>query len=344
MYTPIGRSVMAFAAASLLSACSAVVTSPAMQVRSDSEPAASSALVAFSPADPPLVATYNLPAHGSAKPEALLKGAHTTLSYGNGMAVGSDGTLYVVNGSPLRLDVFAPGATGDQGPERSVRLPSTLLPGDAVGLALDGKGNFWIADEASNALRRFSLSAVGEVKPNLSIVVSMATPAGLLKAEPKAVAVDAQGHVYCACFILLHGATASGATEYMIPEHGKPSIVRAFYNLQIPASGVREMAIDGNGTIYEAAQGEVSATVYIFNASNAGGQVQVSRRLTNACLTNVSSLAVDAQHNLYVALPAGIAVFGPRANGGSAPERWIRDPADLHYGGDQYGTLLGVRP
>src|SRR5579863_5197529 len=141
----------AIAALAMLQACSPIQVAPNVALLQAHRTESTSRLVyAFSP-NVPLMAVYKDATSGTAKPISALQGPNTQLATGNGMAVDSDGTIYFVvydgtsSGSSIKLLAFAPNSYGDVAPERVAVLKGPLLAGYAVGLALDGRGNFWVS-------------------------------------------------------------------------------------------------------------------------------------------------------------------------------------------------------
>jgi sugar lactone lactonase YvrE len=339
-------SLTAIAALALLSGCSAIAVSPNVVSASGARPAkaATQSIYAFAP-DKPLLAVYANRA-AVTQPISLLEGPKTQLMSGNGMAVDSDGKIYFVvyqsgsSHSPLKLLVFAPNAHGDAAPERTAILEGPLLAGYSVGLALDGRGNFWIT--AIGKLLRYPVSARGSAKPNASIVLQLQTPKGLMAANSSNVAVDSAGNVYCSCTVVFQGAQAIGVSEYSLRPRQKVKLVRSFYDFNLPEVPPGSIAVDGAGTIYLASS-LPNTGVFAYAAGTKSGNVTYTRRFVTGSGTMISSLTTDAAGKVYVAAASQIMVFGSHANGQVRPIRSIDDPAHLHYTTSTYGTLLNVR-
>jgi sugar lactone lactonase YvrE len=325
--------------------CSPTSTSSTIPARpqwSDAS-AASTVLYAFSP-EKSLVASYSVGPH-DARPISILRGSKTQLSTGNGMAVDTDGTTYVIvyksgsSGSPIKLLVFPPNARGNVAPERTAVLQGPILPGYAVGLALDGRGNFWIT--AIGKLLRYPTSAQGTATPNASIDLKLDTPDGLMPANASNVAVDSTGNVYCSCTVVFQGNQAIGISEYAIASTSLSALVRSFYDFSLPEVPPASIAIDGSGTIYLASS-LPNTGVFAYGPKTGSGQVHYTRRFVSGSGTMVSSLTTDASGKVYVAAASRIMVFGSKANGHVRPIRSIDDPKHLDYTTGTYGTLLNV--
>jgi sugar lactone lactonase YvrE len=337
--------VAIIAALAVLQDCSQIpvspnVTSPA-SYRAN---AIGQSVYAFAP-DKPLMAVYAGDVPHVTKPIAVLKGVKTQLSTGNGMAVDTDGTTYFVvyegasSGSPLEFLAFAPNAHGNVAPERVAVLKGPVLAGYSIGLALDGQGNFWISDIGK--VLRYPTSASGNVKPNASIALKLQTPAGLMPAHASNVAVDSAGRVYCSCTVVYQGAQAIGISEYALDARGRFTLVRSFYDFNLPEVPPDSIAVDRSGTIYLASS-LPNTGVFAYRAGKKSGNVPYSRRFVTGSGTMISSLTTDATGKVYVASASRIMVFGPHANGHVRPIRSIDDSRHLNYTTSDYGTLLNV--
>lgn len=337
----------AVASSLLLAACSPIGGSPPTAVPGSAfraSSASSPAIYAFSP-DKALVASYSAGARGRTRPDSLLEGSATQLSTGNGMAIGSDGTIYAVvydagsSHGPLKLLVFPPNAHGNSAPERTAVLRGPVLPGHTIGLALDGHGNFWVS--AIGKLLRYPTSAQGRVRPNASIALELDTPDGYMPAHSDNVALDTAGNVYCACTVVYRGAQAIGVSEYALSS-GKTTLVRSFYDFTLPEVPPGSIAIDAAGTIYLASS-LPNTGVFAYGPKTGSGHVTHTRRFAWGSGVSIRSIATDAAGDVYAGAGSRIAVLGPRSNGHVRPLRTIADPRHLEYVSDTYGTLLNVR-
>lgn len=117
-----------------------------------------------------------------------------------GIATGSDGTIYIADAQQHRIRAIAPngiirtiagtgraGYSGDGGPATEARLSAPY------GVAVDTSGNLYIADLGNHRVRR--------VTPDGTIATLTATgPDGRALQSPRNVAVDALGNVFVADF------------------------------------------------------------------------------------------------------------------------------------------------
>lgn len=119
-----------------------------------------------------------------------------------GITVDGSGNVYVTQDNastdtcppvPARLKprvaVFGPTATGDVAPSKTVFAPNPFSQDDLLGIALDGSGNVWVAEDHDNGTGNvYQLPNVaGTPAPTLTLT-------GI--AEPWGVAVDATNNVY----------------------------------------------------------------------------------------------------------------------------------------------------
>ena len=292
----------------------------------------------------PLLTAYDVDARRT-KPVSVLAGNNTELGVGNGMAIDSDGSAYVIvyanasTKSPLHFLAFEPNARGNVAPERLTTLQGGLLAGYAVGLALDGHGNFWISD--IDKLMRYPLLAGKKAMPNGSIRLELQTPDGLLSAHSANVATDSLGNVYCACSVVYRGNQASGVSEYAEAAKGKFRLVRSFYDTNLPDVPASTIAVDHSGTIYLAST-LPNTGIFANRAGRQSGLVHDWRHFISDSATITYSLTTDSAGRVYAAAPGSIIVFGPHANGLVRPERTIDDPRHIDYSGNDYGTLLSL--
>ena len=278
-------------------------------------------------------------------PLSVLEGNETQLAAGNGMAVDRDGTIYFVvydsvsSGSPLKLLAFSPASQGNVPPERVAVLKGPVLAGYAVGMALDGFGNFWIS--AIGKVLRYPTSASGNVKPNASIALQLQTPDGLMPANASNVATDAAGNVYCSCTVVYHGSQASGVSEYSLGVRGKSKLVRSFYDLNLPEVPPSSIAVAPSGTIYLAST-LPNTGIFAYDTGSTSGSLHYSRRFVSGSGTAIFSVTTDAAGRVYAASGSRVMVFSAHAKGHVRPVRVFKDPRDLDYAYGDYGTLLSV--
>lgn len=109
---------------------------------------------------------------GPASPIATIEGANTKLIGPKEMAFDSSGVLYVANVGTVLPDgtinglitEYAPGATGNVAPIRTIAGPATLIS-DPWGVAVDNAGRVYAADLLANSVTVYAPGANGNVAP-----------------------------------------------------------------------------------------------------------------------------------------------------------------------------------
>jgi hypothetical protein len=143
------------------------------------------------------VLVYSSTADGTAAPTRTLSGALTALGPTTDIAVESSGAIYVATAVPNgtfytgEILVFAPGATGNVAPERTITNPNLFL-----GVATDSSGNLYAALDVpttggTSSVVEYGASATGAAAPTRTI----SGPATDLNIAG-ALRVDAAGKIY----------------------------------------------------------------------------------------------------------------------------------------------------
>lgn len=156
------------------------------------------------------VRVYAPGAAGPALPERTIRGPRTLLSGPMGVAVDSDGFIYVANMDSNRVVIFSPTANGDVDPVHQFSGPLTQLSQPA-GLALDRFGRIYVANPVGTAPRVTVYSS--RHPTNTPPAWKIEGPSTMLVA-PADVAVDSRGRVVVAdAFrkaVLVYAPGASG--------------------------------------------------------------------------------------------------------------------------------------
>jgi Family of unknown function (DUF6519) len=131
-----------------------------------------------------------------------IEGAETGLVGSVGVAAAADGTTFVTSNPPDggRIQVFAPNASGNAGPARSIILPTVNVGGAVVrytanGVAFDATGNLYVA--AASQINTAAPDAVFVFPPNQNNPAK--TIRGVANTKlfaPFGIAVDAAGNIY----------------------------------------------------------------------------------------------------------------------------------------------------
>jgi hypothetical protein len=256
----------------------------------------------------------------AADPTRVITGADTGLFADVGMTVDAAGTVYVGNVS--NITVYAPGATGDRPPIRTLDNPAggLLAPTD---VALDSAGNLYVLYEADNR--------VSTGKPTV--------PYG-----PPAVAVYPAGSSTPSRVI-------SGPATQLGSYFGA-----AASSFLITSPLLMALAVDNSGTVYVASKGfGKSPTTNITNGVEiaifgpaANGNVAPTRTIDAIAVTNAGfipkAMAVDSSGNVYLAAGPVIVVGG----GSAGPGLYVFNPAGgllryIHGGGLNTATGVAIQ-
>ncbi len=155
------------------------------------------------------IAIFAAGATGNVAPARIIAGASANFHSPTGIAVDGPGNIYVADsglGYSYSGDVaiFAPGASGDV-------APSTVIVGGATGLstpegvALDARGNIYVANLGNNTVTVYAANASGDAVP-------IRTIGGALTGldQPVGIAIDDAGYVYV-------GSQAAGPLQVFAP-------------------------------------------------------------------------------------------------------------------------------
>jgi len=281
------------------------------------------------------VLVFSRDATGNAAPVAQIAGSKTHLVYPRAVALDTARHLYVSNYTPLEKEsnvaVFAPGASGDAPPLRTISGPATELQAPSA-LSLDRAGNLYVVDsygvssgcssptQGCWTVNVYAPGASGNAAP----IRSIRGPATKLFYAYGS-AVDASGNVYVAdgyhvnCCVTVYAAGASGNVKPLRTIQGSRT------DLAVPVG----VALDSHGNVYVLnAEGSPTRSVTVY-AAGAHGNVKPIRDIVGqntGLYAAPAGIAVDGSGRVYV-LQSGtgnsISVFAAGADGDVAPVRVI---------------------
>jgi sugar lactone lactonase YvrE len=283
----------------------------------------------------PAVVTYGPPGIGDTAPVRMIVGAKADLGVIRDMAVGADGSLYVLglvgpgDGTQPRIAIYAPKADGEVPPARVIRGPRTELV-NPNGIAVDRAGRIYVTNSGvatdtslpSPAITVYSPRAMGDAAP-VRTITGPATGLG----GPGSLAVAEDGTLFVANSETLAEDLGSITIHAAGAEGDQPPLGR-LVGPGIASPGT--LAVGPGDTLYAVIKGRIN--VYPPHAT--GGTLPL--RAANILLSwraTVRGIVVDTTGQLYVADPinaSGINAYGPDlgairvfGSGGSTPFRSI---------------------
>jgi sugar lactone lactonase YvrE len=260
------------------------------------------------------VSVYARGASGSARPVRTIAGARTGLTSCNGLAVGRNGSLYVLAGDN-RIAVYPPNAEGDVAPVRVIAGPRTKLS-NPMSLALDPRGNLYVANDRlvdGNLIGAASITvyrpgAAGDAAP-IRTIAGRATK----MSRPTGVAVGVDGTVYVANMDVPRDDQGS-VTVHPAGATGDSAPARRLMGPGTRLLWPGGLVLDHADTLYVASWlFRPRVTVY---APGTGGEAAPVRSLEgfDTDLERPRGLALDAAGMLYVAdsrSASGLNAYGP---------------------------------
>ena len=240
-------------------------------------------------------------ANGNKSPAGELSGSKTRLGFPTGLAMDSHHNLYVSNGYPASITVYAAGAEGNVAPIRTIVGNKTQLNHPA-GLAIDPQDELYVANNQGTHYRItvYAPDANGNVVPLREIHGN--------KTElysPWGIAFDSQSKLYVANddpntgWITVY---ASGAKGNVTPE-------RIIKGSATKLAGPAGLAVDASGYIYVV--DSMAEAVSIFGPGANGNEAPFSYF---SAPIYALGLALDKRGTMYVTSvgyddPPYIAVF-----------------------------------
>ncbi len=112
------------------------------------------------------ITVYPPGANGDVPPIAQVKGAKTRLCDPRGIAIDSNGNVYVTSGQQYSsaVDIYTAGSNGNVRPMADISGKRTLLY-DPTGITLDAHGDIYVSSEGDGTLVKYRAGAYGNAKP-----------------------------------------------------------------------------------------------------------------------------------------------------------------------------------
>ncbi len=217
------------------------------------------------------------------------------------------------------VTVYAKGATGNAAPVRAILGPRTRLDFPSA-VAVDARGNRYVANRAIDSITIYSSNARGDAAP-LRTIAGMRTGLKL----PTGLALDGRGDVYVA------NRSGDAITVYAPAANGNAAPSRTIQGSKTGLNEPTSIAVDAERNIYVTNLADRSVTTFAPGASGDVAPVRIIRGKRTR-LTAAFAIAVDRAGTVYVVNSddkdiSGLLVFRPRASGDVAPTRIIAGPA-----------------
>jgi sugar lactone lactonase YvrE len=225
--------------------------------------------------------------YGNVAPTRTIMGPDTQMGVPTGLAVDSDGDIYVTNwfgGTPCAgtVTVYAAGANGDAAPIAQIKGLKTRLC-DPGGIAIDSKRNMYVTSgqQYSSAVNVYAAGSNGNVRPIAEI-----SGRRTLLFDPAGITLDALGNIYVS-------SEGDGTlVKYRAGAHDDAKPVQAIYGIRTKLQFANGIAVDPSDEIY--ANNTIRPDVVVL-ASDANGDVppiRIIRKNRRSNLRRPTNIAV----------------------------------------------------
>lgn len=256
-------------------------------------------------ASPDRVTTYALGSNGNVRPLTTISGAACGLSDASAIAVDARGNIYVVNkgyGPKVRINIYAPGSTGDVIPARTISGPATdMHEPSGIAVSEDGRiyitngfwGDVYITGEGNVAV--YPSGSNGNVAPIARIIgrdYAKDFPHYWIY-RPVGLGLDPRGGLY----VLNQGN--EGIAKLRVNSNGRTPPLNRIAGPMTGLYRATGIAIDSQGRLFVTDAEANSIMEYAADArGNAAPIATISGPSTQ--LSEPSGITLDADRNIYV--------------------------------------------
>ncbi len=260
-------------------------------------------------------------ASGNVIPTGTIGGPLTSLNLPNGLAFGSNNTLYVANGGGS-ITEYPISTTGNAAPSATITSASLTSP---QMIALDTSNNIFVtqnsASGGTDSVESFSASANGPSAP-----VQLIAGAGTGLSLPVGVALDSANNIWVA------NNGNSSVTEYAAGASGAAAPIATIAGPTTTLSGPTGISIDSNGNVYVA---NSNNSIAIFKKGSTGNVAPTATIAGNGTLLNSPmELSLDTLGTIYIANNGAtgpgsnsVLTFLGSASGNALPSQDINGPS-----------------
>jgi sugar lactone lactonase YvrE len=240
------------------------------------------------------VLVFSANASGTTGPVDTITGAATGLGFPRGIALDSQGNIYVSNSGDtnnsnvVSVTVYAAGAAANVSPTAVISGAATGFS-SPNGIALDTHGTIYVVNESGNAnlsssgsVTAYAANATGNASPTVTI---SGAATGL--AEPQSLALDTAGNIY------VSNKSGNSVTVYSPGATGNAPPTKTISGAATGLISPNGIALDAQGNLYVANEGNGSVTVYSASATgNAAPTATISGAATGLSAGTIHGVAI----------------------------------------------------
>ena len=226
------------------------------------------------------------------------------------------GTVYVSDCADNAIDVFAPGATGNVAPERSIQGPDTGLS-NPCDVQVDSTGNVYAGDLGNGSITEYAPQASGDATPICTIIGSNT---GLTSEGIDDFSLEANGTLVVGTY------EGSSVLVFAPGSCGNVAPTETIAGSNTGFNVVDGVGTDAQGTIYACSSDNNSINVF---PAGANGNVAPESTITgpDTGLTGPDDIVVGFGGELYVSSgflgSPSLTVYAPGASGDATPTQDI---------------------